>query len=113
MDAKRVGSVLLVGLLLLSAMVVLTGTAAAIERYPITFEGYLTDVNGNALYPANVQITRGSYTWNANTISGGDYITPEMQYLGSGSKAGIYDMYIDGEHVQTRDIGGDEFVCAD
>jgi len=113
MDVKRIGSVLMVGLVLLSAVVVSMGTAAALERYPIKFEGYLTDENGNALHPANVQITRGSYTWIADTNSDGYYVTPAIQYLGSGSKAGIYDMYIDGEHVQTRDIKEDEFLCAD
>ena len=100
----------MVGLVLLSAMVVLVGTAAATERYPIKFGGYLTDAEGKNLYPAHVQITRGNIIWPADTNSDGSYVTLCIQDTESDSKAGQYDMYIDGEHVQTRDIGANEFA---
>lgn len=76
MDVKRIGSVLVVGLVLLSAVVVLTGTVAA-ERYDVKFYGYITDEGGKAMAGADVDIKLAyggsEYVWSATTNEVGYY----------------------------------------
>ena len=59
MKTKTIGTLLIAGLVLFSAMVVFAGTAAAQEEEvdPIKFIGYVTDANDDA-YGSNVEFKK-------------------------------------------------------
>ena len=79
MNVKRIGTVLMVGLVLLSAMVVVIGTVAATSLWPIQFEGTIEGVAENIPVRIERTVTDGSYTytqaWNGMTNSAGYFIT--------------------------------------
>jgi len=80
MNVKRIGSALMVGLVLLSAMVVLTGTVAATSWWPVQFEGTIEGVAENTVVNIERTVSDGrgyTYTqmWNGSTDSKGYFIT--------------------------------------
>jgi hypothetical protein len=109
METKRIGSLLIVGLLVLSVMVVVIGTAAAATRYPIRFEG--TIPGADAGVTVVIERTEGSYTgtWTGETDSSGHFITEKKQfnlYKTDGSTvSGDYQMHIGGTPDEGKFIG--------
>ena len=120
---KRTRSVMLAAILLLSAMVVFAGTAAADDEEvdPIRFDGYITDANGDGIEGADVTIEKwtrfyccpphfgdwhrrdmGSDTTNAT----GYYMTP---YKKIAVRPGHYRMLLDGNVVEEKDLLRDDF----
>jgi hypothetical protein len=109
MNVKRIVSVLMVGLLLLSMMVVLVGTVAAASFWEIEFRGTISGVGAGV--DVDIVRTEGGYTetWSGVTYGGGHFVTtrqrfnednPNTYYLTSG----YYKMYI------TRLGGGRELI---
>ena len=102
----------MVGLLLLSAMVVVIGTVAAM-REPAMFYGWLTDANGNPV-PAgtNVNIVLlDKYWWNTTTDGSGYYEVMERYCVTSTDCSApnicveqTYHMYIDGVYAGFRQL---------
>jgi len=91
MNVKRIGSVLMVGLLLLSMMVVLTGTVAAeLRPYNIVFEGDIMGMSSDGS-GVTVEIAGNGYTWCTVTSIGGHYDTGKEVGVGP---AGEYVMRI-------------------
>ena len=85
MNVKRIGSVLMVGLVLLSAMVVLVSTAAATSMFPIQFEGTIEGVAQGTAVRIERTVSEGStysYTqmWTGNTDSTGYFKTGEAVF---------------------------------
>ena len=120
MDVKRIGSVLMVGLVLLSAMVVLVSTAAATSNFPIQFEGTIEGVAQGTAVRIERTVSEGStytytQTWSGNTYSNGYFITnkavfsdvtytpedEEPQYPTSA----YYQLYIGGVPGEGKPIG--------
>jgi len=119
MKIKTIGVLLVVGLVVLAAMVVFAGTAAAEEDpYRITISGYINDTSGNGIPNVKVEITRelgynGSGNWESvgvNTTDGNGYynITSRWYYPGwprwDGFVWGNYRMYLDGQMVEEKYI---------
>lgn len=120
MDVKRIGSVLMVGLLLLSAMVVFTGTIAARSNWPIQFEGTIQGVAVGTEVKIERTVSAASYTytqtWSGGTDESGYFITEktvftDKHYPGGASKephyptSGYYQMYIGGTPDEVKSIG--------
>jgi hypothetical protein len=117
MDVKKIGSVLMVGLLLLSAVVALTGTAAATSNWPIQFEGTILGVAAGTDVEIVRTVSAGSYTytqtWSGNTDGSGYFITgkavfSDNSYPGSEPHyptSGDYQMYIGGAPDEKKFIG--------
>ena len=113
MKTKTVGTLLIAGLVVLSAMVVFVGTAAAQEEEddPIKFIGYITDANG-AAYGSNVEFKKDH---------GGDWLSVGTSRIDStehyetdyfllwpriyGLRWDNYQMWVDGIMVDQRYIG--------
>jgi hypothetical protein len=105
MEAKRIGSLLVVGLLVLSAMVAVIGTAAASPRkWPVNFEGTITDSYGKPV-SANVQITGKGHTWSAHTNPATGFFRTKEGHVFT-PKAGRYVMLVSGESDtrHTKDV---------
>jgi hypothetical protein len=121
METKRIGSLLIVGLVVLSVMVVVIATAAAQPKLyatdPIMFEGYITDAGGNGISGVQVDIKRtvsmGVYTWSAKekTDKDGYFKTPKQQIIDTQpvDVNGIYKLYLDNVQVKEKNIGKREF----
>nr|QNO57607.1 hypothetical protein LCMFKOLL_00003 [Methanosarcinales archaeon ANME-1 ERB7] len=80
MNVKRIGTVLTVGLVLLSAMVVFVGTAAATSNWLIQFEGTIEGVAKGTVVNIERTVSDGSgytytQTWSGSTDSNGYFIT--------------------------------------
>jgi hypothetical protein len=115
MDVKRIGSVLMVGLVLLSAMVVLIGTATARSSWPIQFEGTIEGVaQGTVVSIERTVIGGGGYTytqtWSGETGSTGYFKTKKVVfYPGSVSPhyptSAFYQLYIGGVPGEGISIG--------
>ncbi|RCV65317.1 hypothetical protein C5S53_04330 [Methanophagales archaeon] len=105
MDKKIVGSVLMAGLMVLSVMVVFTGTAAAeLRPYNIIFEGDIMDMSSDGS-GVTVEVAGNGYTWCAVTTIGGHYDTGKAVGVGP---AGEYVMRLTtgGNTIELdRDIG--------
>jgi hypothetical protein len=102
MNVKRIGTVLMVGLLVFSAMVVLVGTAAA-EPYPVRFYGRITDAGENV--PVEIKMTQlgNVYLWTTTTGPGGEYDVE--RFLDSYTNIRIknyYELSVDGEFVEGK-----------
>ena len=122
MKIKTIGVLLVVGLVVLAAMVVFAGTAAAEEDpYKITISGYINDTSGNGIPNVKVEITKelgcnGSGNWESvgvNTTDGNGYynITSRWYHplwwnlsLRDGFVWGNYRMYLDGQMVEEKYI---------
>jgi hypothetical protein len=113
---KKIRSIMLVAILLLSAMVVFAGTAASCTDKGIRFYGYITDADGNGIEDANVEIER--WTWryskgwhwlsmgsNVFTDNTGYYETPYKWVWGKGH----YQMKVDGNVVGEKDLTCQDF----
>jgi hypothetical protein len=109
MNVKRIGSVLMVGLLLLSAMVVLVGTAAAANRWEIQFEGTIEGVGAGVL--VEIERTEGGYTqtWSNETDSTGYFKTDKVVFYPVSvphyPTSAFYQLYIGGVPAEGRSIG--------
>ena len=112
MNVKRVSTVLMVGLVLLSAMVVFTGIAAAATMNGIKFSGTIPDAD------AVVEIKRTepsgyTETWRGATDSSGHFVTDVKQYGTDASQpqptrtnvTGYYQMYINSVPDEGKVIG--------
>jgi hypothetical protein len=110
MNVKRIGTVLMVGLLLLSAMVVLVGTVAAASFWEIQFRGTISGEDVGVL--VEIERTEGGYTetWSGNIIDGSGCFVTGKKRFNEGNKgtyyitSGYYKMYI------TRLGGGRELI---
>ena len=95
---------------MLSAMAVVIGTAAAgLALYPIKFDGYIKDANGNPVSYEGVEITRGGYTWSGVTDQNGYYSTGTVLYNPPELKEGYYVMVVRGQS-KTEYIDASRFV---
>jgi hypothetical protein len=115
---KTIGTLLIAGLVLFSAMVVFAGTAAAQEEEvdPIKFIGYVTDANDDA-YGSNVEFKKdhggdwlsvGTSTIDSTT----GYYETEYKILWPriyGIRLDNYQMWVDGVMVDERYIGSQFF----
>lgn len=108
------------GLVLLSAVVVLTGTAAAASRWPIQFEGTIQGVAAGTDVKIGRTVSDASYTytqmWSGKTDENGKFITEksvfrDKKYPGGASKephyttSGYYKLYIGGTPDEGKFIG--------
>ena len=123
---KTKTTLMIVGLVVLSAMVVFAGTAAAQEEEvdPIKFIGYITDANDDA-YGSNVEFKKDhGGVWLSVGTSTIDSITgyygTEYKILWPwiyGWRWDNYQMWVDGVMVDERYIGsqfvGDEYYWED
>ena len=110
MKIKTIAVLLVAGLVVLAAMVVFAGTAAAQEEGddPIKFYGTITDGDGNPYVGHTVEIKKKSFwpfEWTSMgtdvTDSNGDY---EIGYTAVAYKKDTYRMYIDGTQVAEQYI---------
>ena len=121
MKIKTIVVLLVVGLVVLAAMIVFAGTAAAEDPYRITISGYINDTSGNGIPNVEVEITKelgsvGSGEWESvgvtTTNETGYYtITSQWYYplwwnlsLRDGFVWGNYRMYLDGQMVEEKYI---------
>jgi len=118
MKIKTITVLLVAGLVVLAAMVVFAGTAAAEEDpYRITISGYINDTSGNGIPNVKVEITKelgrnNSGRWESvgvNTTDGNGYynITSRRWYYplrGDGFVWGNYRMYLDDQMVEEKYI---------
>ena len=118
MNVKRIGSVLMVGLVLLSAMVVVIGTVAATSLWPIQFEGTIEGVAENTVVNIERTVSGGggytyTQTWSGNTDSNGYFKTGKVvfsdtSYPGSEPHyptSAYYQLYIGGVPDEGKFIG--------
>ena len=110
MKIKTIAVLLVAGLVVLAAMVVFAGTAAAQEEGddPIKFYGTITDGDGNPYVGHTVEIKKKS-VWPFNWWSVGTDVTDsngsyEIGYTCVAFKKDTYKMFIDGEEVDERYI---------
>jgi hypothetical protein len=103
---KTIGTLLIAGLVVLSAMVVFAGTVAAQDDDPIKIYGYITDANGDPVVGTDVTIKKDhSGAWHtlatSTTNSSGFYNTGWIYiYLkGYGGPLDTYQMYVNGNLV--------------
>ena len=111
MNVKRIRSVLMVGLLLLSAMVVLVGTAAATSYWEIQFRGTISGEDAGVL--VEIERTEGGYTetWSGVTDGGGHFVTGKKRFNEDNYNtyyltSGYYRMYIKRSGEERELIGG-------
>jgi hypothetical protein len=104
MEAQRIGTLLVVGLIVLSAMVVFVGTAAA-ERYPVKFYGWLKDENGDPV-PDGTKVAialQDRYWWTATTRGGNGYYEVKKRYLGADIRTlRKYSIYINDYYAEDK-----------
>lgn len=115
MKTKSIGILSIVGLVVLSAMVVFAGTAVAEGEDPVKFKGNITYPDGSGVEGANVKIEKvvsGSVvkSWEAVTNDAGYY---ETSYKILVSRAGHYQMMINDNVVEEKDLVLDDFYMED
>ncbi len=129
MKTKTVGTLLIAGLVVLSAMVVFAGTAAAEgfppenpEDDPNKIYGYITDGDGNPIGAGHtVEIKKdhtgqwhligGTLTTDANGYYDTGYVW--MVVKGYGWPSDNYRMYLDGNLVATTTVENSDWVWDD
>ena len=126
MKIKTIGVLLVAGLVVLAAMVVFAGTAAAQEgdEDPFKIYGTITDADGNPYVGHKVIIKKQHNKWGREVwrpLKGLGYkpITNDTGYYstgwcfpvlqGYGNPIDNYRMYIDGNLVAERHIGFDDW----
>ena len=95
---------------MLSAMLVLVGTAAADPGF--MFKGDITDSSGDGMGGVNVEIknTNTGDVWTATTGIDGHYETRYLYYWTEDSLTGDYEMKLNGTLVATHNgITADDF----
>jgi hypothetical protein len=128
-EMKRTRSVMLAAILLLSAVVVFAGTAAAgdfppenPDDDPNKIYGYITDANGNSIGAGHtVEIKKddggkwhligGTLTTDANGYYDTGYVW--MVLKGYGWPSDNYEMYLDGNLVATTTVKNSDWVWDD
>ena len=123
---KTIGTLLIAGLIVLSAMVVFAGTAAAEgfppddpEADPNKICGYITDGSGNSIGDGHtVEIKKdhggqwhligGTLTTDANGYYDTGYV--KMVLLGYGWPSDNYRMYLDGNLVATTTVENSDWA---
>jgi hypothetical protein len=128
LKTKTIGTLLIAGLVVLSAMVVFAGTAAAQgfppenpEDDPNKIYGYITDGNGNPISGHTVEIKKdhdgkwhvigGTLTTDANGYYDTGYV--KMLLVGYGWPSDNYQMYLDGNLVATTTVENSDWVWDD
>ena len=110
MKTKTVGTLLIAGLVVLSAMVVFAGTAAAFDFNVYKFEGYITDGFGGVEgVSVVIENTNTGKKWYDSTNSDGYYGT-YYRYSSPLDIAGTYELRVDGNPVASQQLTRADFV---
>ena len=110
MKTKTVGTLLIAGLVVLSAMVVFAGTAAATVNF-YKFAGTITD-EGVGVEKVWVEIknTDTGMQWKDCTNSAGYYNTKRYKFCSPSKMSGYYELWVGGDLVAGQSLTADDFM---